>query len=67
MVDAFFSKSTFITPMYDNGLHFISKLRNDAALFYPTTGKSTGRRGRYKLYDGTIDFSQLDTSICIAE
>ena len=53
--------------MYDNGLHFISKLRNDAALFYPTTGKSTGRRGRYKLYDDTIDFSQLDTSICIAE
>ena len=64
VADAFFSKSTFVTPMYDNGFHIISRFRNDAVLFYPTTEKPTGRRGRPKLYDGPIDFSLLDTSRC---
>lgn len=64
VADAFFSKSTFVTPMCDNGFHVISRLRNDAVLFYPTTEKPTGRRGRPKLYDGPIDFSRLDTSRC---
>ena len=64
VADAFFSKSTFITPMCDSGFHVISRFRNDAALFYPTSEKQTGRRGRPKLYDGPIDFSRLDTSRC---
>ena len=64
VADAFFSKSTFVTPMCDSGFHVISRLRNDAVLFYPTTEKPTGRRGRPKLYDGPIDFSRLDTSRC---
>lgn len=34
--DAFFSKETFIKPLYDNGFHVISCFRNDAILFYPT-------------------------------
>ena len=58
------SKSTFITPMCDNGFHIISRFRNDAVLFYPTAEKPTGRRGRPKLYDGPMDFSRLDTSRC---
>ena len=37
VADAFFSKSTFITPMCDSGFHVISRFRNDAFLFYPTT------------------------------
>ena len=64
VADAFFSKSTFITPMCDSGFHVISRFRNDAVLSYPTTEKPTGRRGRPKLYDGHIDFSRLDTSRC---
>lgn len=64
VADAFFSKSTFITPMCDSGFHVISRFRNDAILSYPTTEKPTGRRGRPKLYDGHIDFSRLDTSRC---
>ena len=44
VADAFFSKSTFITPMCDNGFHIISRFRNDAVLFYPTAEKPTGRR-----------------------
>lgn len=64
VADAFFSKSTFITPMCDSGFHVISRFRNDAVLFYPTTEKPSGRRGCPKLYDGPIDFSRLDSSIC---
>ena len=40
--DAFFSKATFIKPLYDNGFHVISRFRNDAVLFYPTW-KKTGQ------------------------
>lgn len=64
VADAFFSKSTFITPMCDSGFHIISRFRNDAVLVYPTAEKPTGRRGRPKLYDGPMDFSRLDTSRC---
>ena len=49
VADAFFSKSTFITPMCNIGFHIISRFRNDAVLFYPTAEKPTGRRGRPKL------------------
>ena len=64
VADAFFSKSTFITPMCNGGFHIISRFRNDAVLFYPTAEKPTGRRGRPPKYDGAIDFSRLDTSRC---
>lgn len=40
--DAFFSKATFIKPLYDNGFHVISRFRNDAVLFYPTLENRTG-------------------------
>ena len=64
VADAFFSKNTFITPMCDNGFRVISRLRNDAVLFYPSTKGPTGKRGRPQKYYGTIDFSLLDTSRC---
>ena len=50
--------------MCNGGFHIISRFRNDAVLFYPTAEKPTGRRGRPPKYDGTIDFSRLDTSRC---
>ena len=64
VTDAYFSKSTFVTPMCDNGFRVISRLRNDAVMFYPSTKGSTGKRGRPQKYDGDIDFSRLDTSRC---
>ena len=42
----------------------ISRLRNDAVLFYPTLQKPTGKRGHPKWYDGTVDFAKLDLSRC---
>ena len=50
--------------MCNNGYHVISRFRNDAVLLYPTTAKPTGKKGRPKQYDGSIDLSRLDTSRC---
>ena len=60
VADAFFSKETFVTPMLNAGFTVISRLRNDSVLFYPTTKERTGKRGRPFVYDGKIDFNNLD-------
>ena len=65
VADAFFSKNTFILPLLKEGFHVVSRLRNDAALWYPTTEKPTGKRGRPRLYDGKIDFANLDPTRCV--
>ena len=65
VADAFFSKKTFILPLLDKGFHMIGRLRNDAALWYPTKEKPTGKRGRPRLYDGKIDLAHLDPTRCV--
>lgn len=62
MADAFFSKETFVNPLFKEGFHVKSRLRNDAVLFYPTLQEPTGKRGHPKWYDGKVDFSSLDLS-----
>lgn len=64
VADAFFSKETFVNPLLKEGFHVISRLRNDAVLFYPTLQKPTGKRGHPKWYDGRVDFANLDLSRC---
>ncbi len=64
VADAYFSKITFTGPMTELGFHVISRFRHDAVLFYPTSAGRTGKRGRPQLYDGKIDFHDLDTSRC---
>ena len=64
VADAFFSKETFVTPMLKAGFTVISRLRNDSVLYYPTTKERTGKRGRPFVYDGKIDFSDLELSRC---
>ena len=64
VADTFFSPKIFITPIYENNFHVISRFRNDAVLYYPTLIKKTGKRGHPKWYDGTIDFTNLDLIRC---
>ncbi len=64
VADAFFSKSSFVSPVVELGFDVISRLRNDAVMFYPTLKERTGKRGRPQLYDGKVDFENLDTSRC---
>ena len=65
VADAFFAKNTFILPLLEEGFHVVSRLRNDAALWYPTTEKPTGKRGHPRWFDGKIDFANLDLTRCV--
>lgn len=64
VADTFFSPKIFITPIYENNFHVISRFRNDVVLYYPTLIKKTGKRGHLKWYDGTIDLTNLDLTRC---
>jgi hypothetical protein len=61
-VDAYFSKKTFIEPVCKAGLHIITRLRNDAVMYYAYSGFQKAGRGRKKLFDGKIDVKNLDLS-----
>ena len=60
VADAAFSVRTFVDGLLPIGFHLVSRLRNDAVLYYLYDGKPTGKRGRPRVYDGKIDFSDLD-------
>lgn len=65
VADAFFAKNTFVLPLLEEGFHVVSRMRNDAALWYPTTEKPTGKRGHPRWYDGKIDLANLDPTRCV--
>ena len=65
VADAFFAKQTFVLPLLDEGFHVVSRMRNDAALWYPTTEKPSDKRGHPRWYDGKIDFANLDPARCV--
>ena len=60
VADAAFSVKPFVDDLRGIGFHLVSRLRNDAALFYLYQGERTGKRGRPKKFDGKIDFNNLD-------
>ena len=62
VVDAFFSKITFVQPLMKNGFHIISKLRDDANLRYKHTGECSGK-GRPTRLAGKIDLENLDRDV----
>lgn len=62
-VDAFFAKRNFISAIREgNGLHIITKARNDGNFMYPYNGpqRIAGKRGRNKKYDGKVDVKKFD-------
>lgn len=62
VADAWFSKGTFVNPLVEMGFHLISRLRDDAALWYSHDGVRTGKRGRPRVKGERIDFASLDFS-----
>lgn len=66
VADAWFSKATFVNEACAMGFHVISRLRDDAALWYSHEGVRTGRRGRPRVKGEKIDFDNLDLSKCEA-
>jgi len=62
VADAYFSKNNFVTGLQEMKFDLVCRFRDDAALYYPTLQKPTGKKGRPKLYDGKIDMANLDTT-----
>ena len=60
VVDAYFSRSTFVEPMSECGFEVISRFRDDAALFYAYLGPRKKGRGRPKKYQGKVQVDQID-------
>lgn len=61
VVDAYFSKSTFVGQiLQETGFQIVSRLRDDACLYYLYQGAPTGKRGRPKLYGGKLDKGSPD-------
>ncbi len=64
VADAWFSKARFVNELCAMGLHLISRLRDDAALWYAHNGVRTGKRGRPRVKGEKIDFENLDLARC---
>lgn len=55
-VDAYFSKKSYVDRILSNtDFNIISRLRDDAVMFYIADRQPTGKRGRPQLYDGKVD------------
>ncbi len=59
-VDAYFAKEKFINEVHKMGLQVVTRLRQDADLYYLHEGEPTGRRGRPKVYDGKVKVKNID-------
>ena len=55
VADSYFAKSEVVQTVRTLGLHFISRLRDDAVLFYLNREPKTGKRGAPKKYDGKVN------------
>lgn len=64
VADAWFSKANFVNELCAMGFHLISRLRDDASLWYSHDGIRTGKRGRPRIKGEKIDFGNLDLSRC---
>jgi hypothetical protein len=60
VADSFFAKSEVVQTVTALGMHFISRLRDDAVLFYLNREPKTGKRGAPKKYAGRVNSSQPD-------
>jgi len=59
-VDGYFMKQEFIKPLFEKGLHIITKARSDANLMYLYKGAHKRGRGRHRLYDGKVNIEAID-------
>lgn len=61
VADAYFSKQPFVSKLCEHGFQVVSRLRDDAYLQYLYTGEAKSTRGRPQLYDGKVDYKNLNT------
>jgi len=61
VADSYFAKSEVVETITALGMHFISRLRDDAVLFYLNREPKTGKRGAPKKYAGRVIAAQPDS------
>lgn len=66
VADGYYAKQRFIDGVLATGLHLVSKLRHDANLRHLYTGPQKAR-GRKRLYDGKVSFSDLSRMEWVAQ
>lgn len=59
-VDGYFMKQDFIKALLEQGLHVITKARQDANLRYLFKGKRSAGRGRPRRHDGKVNVKKID-------
>ena len=62
VVDAYFSKETFVTPLCKEGFDIVSRLRDDVRMTYLIEPVKTSKRGRTKTVGDKVDVKNLDLS-----
>lgn len=70
VVDAYFSKYNFVEAVTASGLQVITRLRDDAVLFYPYLGPKHQGRGRPTKYAGKVNVKKLEEQyfkVCLNE
>jgi len=60
VADSYFAKSEVVQAVTSCGLHFISRLQDNAALFYLFKGEQKAGRGAPKKYDGKVNKKEPD-------
>ena len=60
VADSYFAKSEVVQTVLSLGMHFISRLRDDAVLFYINREPKTGKRGAPKKYAGRVNPDEPD-------
>jgi hypothetical protein len=64
VADSYFAKSEVVQAVTSLGMHFISRLRDDAVLYYLNREPKTGKRGAPKKYAGRVKSKQPDMDHC---
>lgn len=60
VADSYFAKAEVVETITSLGMHFISRLRDDAVLFYLNDEPKTGKRGAPKKYAGKVKTTEPD-------
>lgn len=64
VADAWFAKHTFIDKATKLGFQIITRLRDDARLYYPADRVPKGKRGRKPIKGARVNLDDLDISRC---
>ena len=58
--DVYFSRAPFVEGLSKLRIHLISRLRDDAVMFYPFQGELTGKLGRPIKYASKVKLDEMD-------